>query len=253
MQKMRSCIDHTRSEEENTLKLDDLENLERQVLLGSILGDGCIKTNGSGKKDGKKYKPRHYCFYEGHAVVQAEYVKWKAKVLGRFGCRFMEKSSSTLSKSHPLLTKIHETVYGDKNHKNCFPYELCSKLDLLGLLIWYLDDGYLGVPKSGLVGKKKLKKKPAISIAFTLFDTTQLQVIVNLLNQKYCLSMWILQNKKCNFIKVGSNDRKFILSTWRALAKLHQLPKCMYYKLNMHNNFLENIESMDLRKKGICK
>lgn len=108
-----------------------------QVLLGSLLGDGSIDSTGQ--------------FYECHSVKQEAYLKLKARVLSGFSPKnreYLVKSSNgnsyqsigmSLLKTY-YLHELRQEWY--PNGKKDFPVAALSKLNNLGLAIWYMDDGY---------------------------------------------------------------------------------------------------------------
>lgn len=105
-----------------------------QVLLGSILGDGCITKNTK--------KCKNYCFKEMHGPEQREYVAWKGEMLKQLGTIVCGKTRPELfTKTMPYFTKLRELVYGNKAEKNRLPDDLFQSTDALGLLVWFLDDG----------------------------------------------------------------------------------------------------------------
>jgi uracil-DNA glycosylase family 4 len=108
-----------------------------QVLLGSLLGDGCIGSNGG--------------FIENHSVRQEGYLKLKARVLNGFQPQLREYLAKTQNgNNHQAISlELAKTYYLHElrqewypNGKKDFPVAGLEKLDNLGLAIWYMDDGY---------------------------------------------------------------------------------------------------------------
>ena len=83
-----------------------------QILIGSLLGDGCIAKNNS--------KCKNYSFKEMHCVEQSEYVEWKAKMLSCFGAIYCGKRPELFTKTKKLFTRLRKEMYDDKNHKHIF-------------------------------------------------------------------------------------------------------------------------------------
>jgi len=112
-----------------------LTQVQKSVLIGSLLGDGYVRIV-PGRKD---------AFMEvNHCVAQKEYVDWKYKMLGnivsglpkqyknngkRIGYRFN-------TRQHPGITKLFKTFYRDG--KKLIPEII---LNPLILAVWYMDDG----------------------------------------------------------------------------------------------------------------
>ena len=115
----------------------------KQVLLGSLLGDGSLQI----PKEGKN------AFYrEIHSQKQKEYIIWKNNFLKFFDTRFHEYSFydkrtnktyySVLlwSKTHPTLTHYCHVFYS--KGRKAITKEILNQINILGLAVWYMDDGY---------------------------------------------------------------------------------------------------------------
>ena len=110
-----------------------------QILLGSILGDASIIKNS-----------RHSAiFSETHSINQEGYLKWKNSYLNfkENVYTFYDKRSNRKynqirirSPSSPSLLNYYNLFYGDGN-KKLISQEVLNRLELLGLAVWYCDDG----------------------------------------------------------------------------------------------------------------
>ena len=136
-----------------------LTNIERSIIVGSILGDGYMRI----------ISGRNNAFLEiNHSLKAKEYVDYKYQSLkrlvesppkervtneGRHAYRFF-------TKQHKDITNIYEAFY--KNGKKIIPKDL--KLDPLSIAIWYMDDGsksrdrdvYLNTQQFSLNDQKRL-------------------------------------------------------------------------------------------------
>ena len=217
--------------------LDDVDDNTIQILLGSILGDGSIKKNG-------RESLRNFVFYELHRHPQFEYTKWKAKMLSTFMPTISqsdEKNYSALQTcSHPVFTMLRDGFYKSRQKcgdKSKLPLDILEKLDYLGLMIWYLDDGYRGRPKNS-----KLKLYPYITAKG--YDLQELKHLANELNDRLGLSLKVLTLKKKNRVgldkrlTINSNSTKKLFAIWQRMAVDLSLPVCMYYKLDMQKEKL---------------
>lgn len=125
-----------------------VENDLKQLLIGSLLGDGCFCSVGS--------KTKNMCLSIAHSEKQKEYLEYKWRILNKYnlvssivkyhtnnkrysheliGYRFK-------SKLHPIFTDIRIKYYDSQGHKRVFE-EFVKDIDALGLAIWYMDDGYV--------------------------------------------------------------------------------------------------------------
>lgn len=122
----------------------DLSMSVKQIILGSLLGDGSLKID-------KKCKNAGYS--ERHSSVQKDYLMWKFSMLsgelgGTFGiCKPDKNSFSANSKVryqsqlNPKLTELHLLTH-TKNKKSVKRFWL-NCLQPLALAIWWCDDGSL--------------------------------------------------------------------------------------------------------------
>lgn len=218
------------------ITLDDLDNTTLQVLLGSCLGDGCIKRNVS------KWNHRNFLFYEGHGSEQRDYVHWKAQMLSELSPLVSpsDRRHEMWTPSHPMFTLLRDKFYPSRTRckKTLIPLDMIARLDFLGLMVWYLDDGYLGKPKSGL-RRNRWRTQAAPSITAKRLDYNQLVQAIGIVNANLGLSLDVVTVRHCGglnkLVRIRSVDRHRILSRWRQMAEEYDLPSCMYYKLNMHN------------------
>lgn len=113
-------------------------NVVKQVVLGSLLGDGHIRQ--------KMYK-NHPCnahLIISHCREQKEYLEWKNLLMGPYGGNVLLTSRGQYlltGKSHPHMNPFMELVGKPKR----ITRKLLNQLDPLGLAVWYQDDGTLGI------------------------------------------------------------------------------------------------------------
>lgn len=112
-----------------------LSQVERSVVLGSLLGDGYLRII-NGRKN---------AFLEiNHAYSQKEYVDWKFSKLQRIVISPPKRRKSNegrvayrfFTKQHEELTEIHSQFY-----RNGIKYIPMIELDPIILAVWYMDDG----------------------------------------------------------------------------------------------------------------
>lgn len=113
-----------------------LTQLERSIIIGSILGDGYLRII-PGRRD---------AFLEiNHSFKAKEYVDWKFKNL-RHICssspRVRKNNEDRIAyrfftKQHPEITKLYKLFY--KDNRKMIPKNLI--LDPVSIAVWYMDDG----------------------------------------------------------------------------------------------------------------
>jgi hypothetical protein len=129
----------------------DLTDRQRDILIGSMLGDGKLTKVADGSKE------KHSRFGELHCVKQADYLVWKSRELELFGASLKHdiKNNGFLACefrtiSHPIFTEMERKWYARDNENKYIkienkrvkkvPKDLC--LSPLSLSVWYLDDGW---------------------------------------------------------------------------------------------------------------
>lgn len=121
---------------------EQLSTEQEQILIGSILGDGCIEKNGN-----------HYRVKFGHSLAQKEYLIWKQNRLKDFCTSKItcfdvldsrtEKYYSHVrfnTKSIKVFDKYYQMFY--LNKRKSVPENISDLLKSpIALAVWYLDDG----------------------------------------------------------------------------------------------------------------
>lgn len=112
----------------------ELNDLQKQILLGGKLGDGNFKKNGL----------NNYYYRENHAEDEKEYLEWKMNMLGnniitKRGIYKIKKGGWNCQQSYGFSTKTSPTF---TEYNNLSISETISKLDYRGLIMFMLDDGW---------------------------------------------------------------------------------------------------------------
>nr|YP_009105637.1 putative LAGLIDADG homing endonuclease [Xylochloris irregularis]YP_009105669.1 putative LAGLIDADG homing endonuclease [Xylochloris irregularis]AIT94370.1 putative LAGLIDADG homing endonuclease [Xylochloris irregularis]AIT94372.1 putative LAGLIDADG homing endonuclease [Xylochloris irregularis] len=113
----------------------------REVILGSLLGDGSLKI-------AKGYKNARLTIR--HSIVQEEYLRWKAEELQEIASAgsiqlqkpdgfSANKKISFQSRALPQLTVIHRKAY--ESNQLRIKRSWLNHMTELSLLVWWLDDG----------------------------------------------------------------------------------------------------------------
>jgi hypothetical protein len=125
-----------------------LSMLTKQIILGSLLGDGSLKI-------AKNYKNARYS--ERHSLIQEEYLRWKYQQLkvelkGALSISQPEKASFSKygkiiyqSTTNENLTILHHLTHVQNQKK--IKRRWLNNLEALALAIWWCDDGSLNVFK----------------------------------------------------------------------------------------------------------
>lgn len=123
-----------------------LNALQKQVLVGTLLGDGCLVAN-SWKKN--------YRFKAQQCDKQKSYLFWKYDIFKEFTLsppqyQKLTKSWGFRTMSHPELTAYRKIFY--PQGQKIVPKEIEILLTHpLSLAIWYMDDGALSTRKDAFI------------------------------------------------------------------------------------------------------
>lgn len=122
--------------------MEKLNKQQKEILVGKLLGDGCLEING--------LYPR---FKIDQTRSQKDYVFWLfekyKKVSGRvpYQIKHFDKRTKKIyyhwrfsTNSLPLFTHWYNLFYKDK--KKVIPKNINEYLSPLTLAVWYMDDGY---------------------------------------------------------------------------------------------------------------
>ena len=120
------------------IKATPFEKRQRELIVGTLLGDGCIA------KHGKDY--RLVC---GQCEKQKDFLFWKKSELGNFvnkvNKRIDKRGNSTMftfnTVTHNGLKKFYELFY--ENNKKVVRPEMANYLTPFGIAVWIMDDGSL--------------------------------------------------------------------------------------------------------------
>lgn len=161
----------------------DLTFEEFQILLGTVYGDAYLGIDKKGISA--------FCSFN-HSLKQQEYCLWKYEKLKRFCHKppkilniYDKRTNKTYYqitvKTHcsPILGKLYSSFY--KNRVKYICRDLISQIEPLGLAVWFMDDG--------------CKTSSGYELATNAFTDTDLDIIIEVLNEKFQLKFTKLKSK----------------------------------------------------------
>lgn len=110
-----------------------LRALQRELIIGSMLGDGCLLRTTAG-----------YCFRVNHGLGQCDYVTWKYSILKEFvrsQPRVTGRAVHFRTISHEEITMMRPHFYDAAGRRRVDPLFLEKHLTPFCLAIWFMDDG----------------------------------------------------------------------------------------------------------------
>lgn len=201
---------------------------DRGILIGMVLGDGCLKKfQKSGHKGNNK--PTYAMIDILHCSAQKEYIEHKADLLQSVlgGKRPMVSfrmnngfPAYSIRKTNTYFRILYPWIYHDK--KKTFSRKILNMLTVKGIAIWYMDDGNLSA-------KKRNRKIHAYELFLnTHEDQPTNQIIIDYFYEVHGISFAQVKNNGSYRLRCGTKEaRKFI-----ALIEPHIIPS-MQYKIEM--------------------
>jgi uracil-DNA glycosylase len=143
-----------------------LSALARDVVCGTVLGDGCLQAASS-----------HLTF--SHSQRQLEYARFKAELLTELTPDIDERDIAAVvggqtysvvlvrTRAHRALRVLRSDFYGTRK---MVPSWLADELNPRMLAFWFMDDGYTRIREGG--------RRPLAEIATNAFSDADLQVLI---------------------------------------------------------------------------
>ena len=186
-----------------------LTNRQKSIILGTVLGDGCLYIN-----NGNKMVNANLCLV--HGEKQITYLEWKSrelyplisqKIHVRENSRGAIRGKSlkfrmvggVQSRAHPFLTELRSKIYSVDKHK-LFGSNLYGLLDKLAIAVWYMDDGCLQLSPSGKPHHLKLETQS--------FDKDSVLMMASYFQDTYGIHFGLVYNHGW---KLDSTDQTSII------------------------------------------
>lgn len=169
-----------------------LDDNQKAIVIGTILGDGCLCDN---------WSKTNYRLKMSHSIKQREYVLWKYGILRDWILtepKVYEKTKSITIRtiSHPELTDLHGIFYRDK--KKIIPKNIQDLLNPLTMAVWFMDDGNIIRDKSRFCGYHMNTQ------SFTFKENERLAEI---LNSEFKILCTVQKNHGKHRLHIGSRSR----------------------------------------------
>ncbi len=123
-----------------------LSKQQRQVVMGSLMGDGCLSPNLRGRSGVR--------FRMGHGARQETYLDWKVSLLGNVPCSRTRNDKGAVFAPLPELGGLREDVYAGDGKKH-LSWDYLKGLTPLALAVWYMDDGSFTLRSKGVQQRTK--------------------------------------------------------------------------------------------------
>ncbi|UZW16011.1 hypothetical protein OSC52_09400 [Clostridium pasteurianum] len=212
---------------ENT-KIYAMNRLERNIIIGSLLGDGSLALYGRSKN---AYYREHGC------TKQVPYRKWKADKLKNLDFKILTncKNPQLRSPSNKLYTNIYNAFY--INGEKTITKENLLLLDHpIGLSCLYMDDGSLVIDSS----KRKngsIYIFPRISIYTLNFSEDENILLKNHIKKTFNIDTKLKKRKDGKNFLLEINKRDEIIKFINIVKPFVQEISCMHYKIKLKERF----------------
>lgn len=177
---------------------------DRALLLGMLIGDGCLKVKPH--KDTKYYE-----YVISHSTKQKEYLEHKLKIFHSIvGGKKLNISygktkwgeSCRFSRCNKYFKLLHRYLYSN-NNKKYITRKVLDWLNEQSLAIWYMDDGGL---KLSYNNQKQVSS--CQMILSTYCSEEQANIIINWFKEKWGIECRKLLHKKTNSFYLSFNTKE---------------------------------------------
>lgn len=197
----------------------NLSKNAKKLILNMTMGDGHIDNYG-----------RFICL---HSEKQREYLEWKYNLLKEEGVPLSDITYKDNGKypSYYFRTRTIHWLFSqrkyiyDNGNKVISKKGLINSLDELGLAIWYMDDGSLGLKKN----KEGIIHGAVITLN-TYEKKSDNQVLIDFLFRKWNIKFNQVKNKGLYRLQCGTKEGRKLFDIIRPY--INQID-CMKYKINL--------------------
>jgi hypothetical protein len=167
---------------------EELSEVQKNVLIGSIIGDGEITKRYS------KSRRKNNSYREHFSIKQLEYREWKVRILSDL-LYLRSDNTNLVSKSIPLFTNLYNLFYNDSGNK-IIPSGLFSHCKLPHfLVVLFMDDGSLCISKRINHRKKLIYISPYVSLYLQNYPKNELTLLQRHLNEQFSMNFKLNKRK----------------------------------------------------------
>ena len=205
-------------------KFLNLSSIQRNLLVGSIMGDGEIT------KIYPNSRRKNHSYREHYGVEQENYRIWKASFFPDLF--YLTKNSQTMrSKSDPLFTELFPYFYN--NHSKQMPIKLlkyCTSPYFLTAL--YLDDGSLSISKRINHRTKKIYLTPHIFLYLQNYPKEELEVLQQHILESFQIDFKLNKRRDGHGYILRGTSTDLTYNFLNLLSPITLTCESMYYKSN---------------------
>ncbi|MDP3996337.1 MAG: hypothetical protein Q8P86_01430 [bacterium] len=198
----------TYSTEIRKLKNISFTEEQRALIIGSILGDGCLCDN---------WSKTNYRLFINHCLGQKDYVWWKYGVLKNYILsepRYYDRNNSLTIRtiSHSELSELRNVFYRDK--QKIIPQNIQEFLkDPRVLAVWFMDDGNNVIRNGKIIGyhinTQSFTRKENKLLAKCLYAIYGIEALLERNHKRYRLAIW----KRDSRLKIRNLVKPYVLES----------------------------------------
>ena len=209
-----------------------LTDIQKELIIGSLLGDGGVYSNNS------NCSAR---FKEMHAIQQKDYLIWKQTILLPFSKKIhkevkhledgrIAEGFSFVTCYHPLFQIYRDMFY--LGNKKIVPNGLMDIITPFSIAIWYADDGHLSDET----------KDGTFTIASN-FDNCYIEEIVKKLNDRFNFDIDTRNRENITILKINNKQKFFdIIGNHIIPSMAYKIPLSLRFNLPYINKqYLYNL------------
>lgn len=217
----KKCVESRKRSYESNLKNYTLSQIQKNIIIGSILGDGSIALYGRSRN----------AYYREHGCdKQRGYRAWKRERLASLDFE-MDNSGKLHSPSHPIYTDLYGKFYNNMGEK----YLCMDNISLLdhpiGLACLYMDDGSLVIDSSYGIHKKYIF--PRISIYTLCFSLEENELLSQHIERTFNIKFKLKKRQDGKNYLLELNRRNSVLTFLEIVQPYVSEIPCMSYKIDL--------------------
>lgn len=208
----------------------ELNQIERNIIIGSLLGDGSLALYGRSKN-------AHYREHGGDS--QIDYRKWKAQKLKNVGFKFNSncKYGKLSSISHPIYTGLYNLFYIDGI--KTITQENITLLDHpISLACLYMDDGSLVINSSSKV-KNEIYIFPQVLLYSLSFSLEENIILKEHIAKQFDIRFDLKKRPDGKHYILSISKRNELMKFIELVSPYIKEVDCMRYKINVEKRLLQ--------------
>lgn len=204
---------------------EDIGLTQKQMLIGSILGDAMLVDNPTLTYGLKSHYHEHF------SMNQLEYRQWKVNIMAPY-LKFIRDGSYIESRPNPLFKQWRALFY-NKEREKVIPLSLLqSHLSPHLLATLYMDDGSLMISHRINHRLQKIYLTPHIALYLQNFKKNELEALCQIINEAYDTGLVLSRRPDGNGYYVKTSRVQHTMQFLQTITPASTTCPSMAYKTN---------------------